>query len=286
MSIEGYILKAGEKGLLPYRAEAVTLRSDPNYKKYLPRIQKALAATSYWHGTGRYHYRYIEDRRYGEIDTENTVDILKGIIAADGLKPHLDPWIDSGGRTVSLGTARMHSRAFARVCLYESDTLLYELGSIRYWARLYSIYLFLWLSSNLQACQLFLKALFRRSSTKDMQAWAGAVRKPKGKKVMTLKTMWSGESLSSDIEGNYPILIGVAKENLSVIDVIPLTHAVEVRSLNTVHFKDIVYLEVPLARVTETKALLIAHNIEVEVLPMEYVDVYMSTIPLRQLAYT
>ncbi|MDB5195471.1 MAG: hypothetical protein JWO84_655, partial [Parcubacteria group bacterium] len=159
MWLEDMVLRKGEKKLQSYRLEAEGLKSSPSYLNYVPRIQSALSTARYWHGTGRYHYK----------DPTDVVDILTSIINDDGLKPHLDPWLDSGGKTVSLGTTRMHSRLFARVHLNERDTLVYELGSVRYWIRLYAVLLLFWLLTNLRSHREFIKKLFRRASIKEIQ---------------------------------------------------------------------------------------------------------------------
>lgn len=275
MSLERFILNAGEKRLELSRAKAVRLKSDPAYLEHVSRIRSALASTTYWHGTGRYHYQ-----QYGVID------IFASILDDDGLRPYLDPWIDSGGKTVSLGKTRMHSRLFARVHLAEGDVMLYELGSVRYWVRFYAVLLLFWFSTNLRACRPIIGRLFRRSSIKDLEARVNTLRKPRGKRIVNVRHVLNGEALCSDIDGNYPILVAIAKDNLNVIDNMPLTRAVEVRSLDTVHLKDFTYIEVPLAKVPETKQLLEDKGITMEVLPMEFVDLYMSDLPFRELVYS
>lgn len=287
MSLEQSILNKGEKSLKPYRIKGEELKKDnPEYQAWVSQIESCLQKATYWHGTGRYHYQYKGESRYESVNVDGLLDVFGSIIEHDGLIPHQDPWIDSGGKTVSLGTVRIHSRLFARIHLYEHEKLIYELGSVRYWVRLYMCLLFFWLFANLDSFRQFGKSLFRRSTYKDLQSWTGAIRKPQNGKVISLWNFVSGESPDSDIKENYPILFGIAKGILEVINTIPLTHAVEVRSLQSVTLKDFTHIEVPLGKVKETEEFLKTKNVSLPVLPMEFVDAYMCDVPLKQLAYS
>jgi hypothetical protein len=287
MILESLILRQAEKKLQPYRLKGETFKKKtPEYASYLPKIKHCLGRSNYWHGTGRYHYQYQGESRYGSVNADGLLDVLDSIIQHNGLTPHQDPWIDSGGKTVSLGTVRMHSWLFARIHLYEHDALLYELGNVPFWTRLYMRLLLLWLFTNLRSFAQFFKSLFRRSTYKDLQAWVGAIRKPQNGRVISLWNFVNGESPDSDIKRNYPILFGVAKGTLQVINTIPLTHAVEVRSLQSITLRDFTHIEVPLAKVKETEDLLKSRDVPLPVLPMELVDLYLSDKPVKELAYT
>ena len=286
MKLERLILKQAEKKLRPYRLEANSFKQEHSgYKSYLPHIQKCVERATYWHGTGRYHYQYQVESRYESVSADGLLDVLDSIVQHDGLTPHQDPWIASGGKTVSLGTVRMHSRLFARIHQYEKNSLLYELGSAGYWTQFYLILLLLWVCTNLESGRQLGKIFSRRSWYKDMQTWGSAIRDPRNGKMRIWDVVTSNVT-GSDIETNYPLLIGVAKGTLEVIETLPLTHAVEVRSLQPVTLKDFTHIEVPLAKVKETEEFLRAKSIQFKVLPIEYVDVYMSQIPLKELAYS
>lgn len=94
-----------------------------------------------------------------------------------------------------------------------------------------------------------------------------------------------GHFPGSDIESNYPLLIGIAKGTREVIDTMPLARAVEVRSLQPVMLKDFTHIEVPLEKVKETEEFLKIKGISVPVLPLEFVDIYLANVPLKNLAY-
>ncbi|MEK7530808.1 MAG: hypothetical protein AAB573_02975 [Patescibacteria group bacterium] len=288
MWLENLVLERTEDILQPYRHKAEALKEtyESEYQNYLPYIQECYERATYWHGTGRYHYSYRGESRYENVNGDGLLDVLSSIIQRNGLTPHKDPWIDSGGKTVSLGTVRMHSRLFARIHLYEHDTLLYEFGSVPCWVHLYTRLLLLWLFTNLVNSRQFVKSLFRRSMYKDLQSWVGAIRKPKNGKVISLWYFVSGESPDSDIHDNYPMLFGITKGTFEVIDAISLTHAVEVRSLQPVALKDFTHIEVPLAKIKETELFLESKGASLRVLPMEFVDMYLANVPLRKLAYS
>ena len=288
MWLENLILKKTEAVLQAYRrkAKAIKKTCESEYQSYFPYIKEYCERATYWHGTGRYHYQYQGATRYENVSVDGLLDVLNSIIEQGGLTPHYDPWIDSGGKTVSLGTVRMHSRLFARIHLYEHDALLYELGNVPCWVHLYTRLLLLWLFTDLGSCKQFIKSLFRRSFYKDLQSWVGAIRKPKNGRVISLWHFVNGESPDSDIRGNYPILFGIARGTLEVIDTIPLTHRVEVRSLRPVKLEDFTHMEVPLARIKETEEFLKIKGISLAVLPIEFVDIYLSNTPLEKLAYS
>jgi hypothetical protein len=288
MWLENQILKKGEVGLMRYRRRAEVLIKElgSQYQDYIPRISDLYGQASYWHGTGRYHYQYQGESRYESVNPGGLLDVLDSIIKHNGLTPHQDPWIDSGGKTVSLGTVRMHSRLFARIHLYERDTLLYELGSVPYWTKLYMRLLLLWFFANLSNCRQLIRSLFRRSFYKDLQSWVGAIRKPKNGRVISLWNFVNGKSPDSDIEGNYPMLFGIAKGAFKTIDTVPLTHAVEVRSLQPITLVNFTHVEVPYANVKETEELLKSRGVTLAVIPTEFVDMYLANLPLEELAYT
>lgn len=287
MWLESVIVKVAERKLRPYRNSADVLKKKraTEYESYLTRIKELYANATYWHGTGRYHYSYEGESRYERVDAASFIDVLELIIERKGLTPHLDPWIASGGKTVSLGTVRMHSRLFARIHMYEKDALFYELGSAKYWVQLYMVLLILWSCMNIKGVYQFAKSFFRRSSYKDMQTWGSAIRKPKNGRVIRVFDVLSGNVVGSDIKNNYPVLIGIKRENTEVMDTVPLTHAVEVRSLHAITVEDFTHIEVPLQNMEETEALLRKENVYLPVLPMEFVDMYMSEFPLRTLAW-
>ncbi len=286
MWLEKLILKKAEKRLQLYRIQAEVTKEAwaIQYQQYALQITALYALATHWHGTGRYHYRHQEDSRYQDVQ-EDIVDILTKIIESGGLKPHTDPWINSGGKTVSLARVRMHARAFARIHVCEGDALLYELGSVKYWLRLYFLLLFVWLMSNIGDHLNFLRSLLRTSFSRDVQNWASAIRKPSKGKVVSIFDIFKGHIPTSDIVGNYPVLIGIVADPKDLINTIPLTHKVEQRSLHTVMLAQFTHIEVPLQYVAITEEILKETGVFLPVIPLEFGDMYLANQPVQVLAY-
>lgn len=288
MWIEKLIIRKAEKKLLPYRKQAELVKKEfiDQYQEYLLQITTLYTQTTHWHGTGRYHYQHQNESRYEAVCTDNITDVLEAILKTNGLEPHLDPWINSGGKTVSLATVRMHARAFARIHAVKNETLVYELGSIKYWLRFYFVLLFVWLVTSLWSHRSFIRDTVRASFSKDVQNWASAIRKPHNEKVVSIFDIFKGDIPTSDINGNYPVLIGVTTNPKHLIDTIPLTRKVEQRSLQPITLNMFTHLEVPLQNIIETKKLLEEHNILIPVIPIEFGDVYLASEPLEKLAFS
>lgn len=288
MWLEKLIIKQAEKKLLPYRTNAKSFKQEKaaEFQHYLPQISALYTQTTHWHGTGRYHYQHSDDSRYKNINDDTLIDILDAILGSGGLKTYIDPWINSGDKTVSLATVRMHARVFALVHTYEKNTLSYELGSIKFWLRLYFLLLFVWLFSNFWSQRIFIKSLFRRSFFKDIQNYSNTIRKPTGEKTGSIFDIFRSEIPVSNIEGNYPILIGLCIESTDLIETIPLTHKVEQRSLKPITLTQFTHIEVPLEKVFETERMLKNRNLSLLVIPIEFTDVYLADLSLEKLAYS
>jgi len=270
------IIREAKKKLRPYREQAAVVKGKvaAQYEKYLPEITKLYGKTTHWHGTGRFRY---------ERDNDIWYDVLAKIVDLGGLYPFRDPWINSGGSTVSLATIRMLSRAFARVHSNENSTFVYELGSIKFWLRLYFFLTAVWLCTDRHALSTVFGGLFHGTFFRDIRSWESAIRKPNGKRVSVLN-VFLRKTLVSDIEGNYPILIGIVADSKELIETTPIAHKVERRSLKPIMLTQCTHIEVPLQNVVETEKILRERGVSLPVLPLEFGDLYLSDQPLEKLA--
>lgn len=284
MWLERLIIRKAQRKLLPYRQRATELDADlmRQYRDRLPEIECLYAETTYWHGTGRYQYCRLSK----DVDDKKVIDVLGAVLAQRQLEPRRDPWIDSGGDTVSLATVRMHGRIYAVVHQNQATNLAYELGSATFWSRFYFTLLFVWLNTNLWRHRTFIKKLLRPASFSQIQNRVGTTRKPRNQKSYSFVEFLQGKHLSSDIEGNYAVLFGVRPQEENLIEAIPLTHKVEQRSLQPITLDQITHIEVPLDYVSVTEQKLRQYNADLPVLPLEFGDLYLVDRPLRELAFS
>ena len=285
MWLERFILRKAEKKLRPYREQAELVKQEKaaEYQEYLPEITRLYSQTTHWHGTGRFRYERMKDLDGARGSA--VFDVLAGIINSNGLQPYRDPWIDSGGSTVSLATIRMHSRTFARVHACEKSIFLYELGSIKFWLRLYFVLLFVWLCTDRQAQSTVVRGLLRHSFFRDLRIWESAIRRPDTKKKVSILNVFQREILLTDIEGNYPVLIGVVAGAKDLIETTSIAHKVERRSLKPITLQQFTHIEVPLQNIAETEKVLKDQGVSIPVLPLEFGDIYLADQPLDKLAY-
>lgn len=288
--LERVVLAHAERRLEPFRTQAAVAQGmhRGHVARYFPKIEECYARASYWHGTGRYHYAHQDGSRYSQ-NTETVMDVLGSITTAGGLKPHFDPWLPTEGKcreSVSLATARMHSWVFARVHLYKTDTLLYELGNLQYWVPLFLVLLLTWLSEKpFHGVSEFSRMRRRTPMMRSFQTWAGAIRKREGGRVISLGSVLRGKDIWSDIPGNHPLLFGISDKHVKTYRVAPFLRKAEVRTLELVPFASMTHIEVPLANVEETETFLKNNGVILPVLPLEVCDIYCSGQPLSQLMY-
>ena len=76
------------------------------------------------------------------------------------------------------------------------------------------------------------------------------------KKIVSFLSGFRRQILVSDIEGNYPILIGIVAETKDLIETTPIARRVERRSLKLITLTQCTHIEVPLQNVAETEKIL------------------------------
>lgn len=203
----------------------------------------AIKQVYYWHGTGRLQYQ-----KDGSV-----VDILQKILQQDGLKPFNDVFdVKHGGMvSISLARQRMYARIYADMHAYKGVKLTERYGSPRFWA-----YYFI-MAINLHAIKEL--GLWSRKSRHEQEA----VWRAQGKKLWTVKvTKKDGESvglffnLGSDIQGNYPILIGLKKAHYDILETSSYVARYECRVGSVIPISYITHIEAPYSKLHEVNALL------------------------------
>ncbi|MFT7184258.1 MAG: hypothetical protein ACI9QC_000596 [Oceanicoccus sp.] len=247
-----------------------------------------------WHGTGRYQWRYGDDDIYvGDSSNAQQVDVLDQLLE-EGLKPHEDKFAGQFGAevtcTTSLTRARMYAALYAKLFHSKGESLEYEFGSNLRWGSLFSFGTFLallkdadvwrdWRTEHWQhirehgivsAGRRFIDLQSR--ATSDQVNWTRNIRR---ETIPAWKALFSGGV--SDIEGNYPILLGIPE---SVVEAVPAKYGYlgvyETRACNPIALSDCTHMEVPLRYVSEVRGRLSSVGVELSVVPMEDGELFMS----------
>jgi hypothetical protein len=245
------------------------IANEAEYIETLSNIREIYEDTELWHGTGR--YKYDES---GEV-----VDIFDGILQTGGLVPHADEWDRGRGivNTVSLAPSRMYARLYAGLCIPHSERIENELGARELWGN----YFFgtSWMAGILEYKPSFQEikksGIFSFSNTivpdiaKKALRWGSNVTKQKPHQFLDI--FLNG----SDIEGNYPILIGVKKGVVKPIETSKFMSLHERRSELPIMMGDFSHIEVPKEKVEEVKQMLQRFGYDkIPVIPIEYGEEY------------
>jgi hypothetical protein len=224
-------------------------------KPALDAYRTVAATAQLWHGTGRFQY-----------DSGATVDIFKQIIEQGSLRPASDHYTTllGGKEMMSISTTplRIVARAYADMHgLGEREPHRY--GSSMFWASYYYSFFY---------AELFLLHSF--VIAKNYRAWNRSTATPSGERAWGKKVnqqashVWDVFGSGSDIAGNYPILLGIAKYR-GVAKLPPIMAKAEVRLTAPVTINDLSHLEVPASQVAVVSQLLRAHGFVTPVFPIE-----------------
>lgn len=241
-------------------------------------IQDLSIQADYWHGTGRF-------RHDKENPTTEPIDVLQGIID-HGVLPHHDNFTAEMGipcnKVISLSQARMYAAVYAKMFLSRGTELEYEYGNRVIWSLRYQTKILL---TNLFDPQKW-RALFSR--TKRLKSEESESDKPKKlEKIKGFVGHCTKESVSllkaallwvrTDIEGNYPIIIGIPQE---AVDILPGAHkgygTYEARTNTPFRLEDCTHIEVPLSQLESVKGILERNGINTPVVAIEDMELHFS----------
>lgn len=228
--------------------------------------------TTYWHGTGRY-------QRHGG----KTVDVLRSVAEQGGIRPNLDPFEPELGlvTTTSLATPRLYARAYADMH-DPNPKQLNRLLDNQYAATFYVVrptmhHSFSQAAKHEDGLFAGLKAFRRESDERHAavpQMWS---RKITNARVNPMLAYRQG----SDIEGNYPVLIGINKN----VQTIPTSKAIaetrEARTKDFISASDITHFEVPIEKVAESEELLRKYGINAPVVAIEAMEQHVAKKPFE-----
>lgn len=212
-------------------------------------------ATSLWHGTGRF--------QHGQ---DNVQDVLRSILSHGGLKPGYDAYaIFSGGtemHSISLTPHRIIARSYADIHgKGHKETNRY--GDALTWVSyFYGLFYAKLYTRNAITMKRFYKKWHKLThDTNGDNTWGKKANKD-------AQDVWDVFGLGSDIADNYPIVIGVRQVTRQV-DLSSVFKAYEVRTPVGILLADVTHIEVPSSKIDSTKECILAHGLDIAVLPIE-----------------
>jgi len=217
---------------------------------------------AHWHGTGR----------YCEGADGKPVDVLRGILEKGGLRPALDIADHRRGamESVSTATSRMYARAYAETHA-TNKVEKRNYGSISFWLGTFG---------GSIVADMVKEGTFRNFLGYSAKQTANPDQRPartQKENVMSPRKALEGSAIS----GNYPMLIGV-KDDVETQYKYGQGH--ELRSLDVIPDSSFTHIEVPLADIEATQAVLAEYGrADLPVLPIEAGEEYVSRFHFSQL---
>ncbi len=243
-------------------------------------ISELLGVTKYWHGTGRYHYVKNGESKYSGVNHLETFDVLDKIILENGLKPHYDPWVGKFTTTsYSLSVANQwgYGKMYAHFHQDEATNLLYEIAHIKFW---YKTIMRIQLTENYFKFALGFLILYTFSNVlqKQGKVWLSTFRSDTHKKW----PFWEILTTKSDIKGNYGILFAI-RDCFKPLKLPKILQFLETRTASPVTINDINFIAVPYSNVKETKNRIRAMNLDLPIIPLEFLELYMRRYSLKEI---
>lgn len=244
------------------------------YNTNKSRIEQLYAATSHWHGTGRFHYD----------EQEKIIDVLRSIIDADGLKPLVeDPWLPIEGKlqkTISLAKIRMYARIYAELHQFQGNKLEYSHKSSKFW--FWAIGLRQMLAAPLQIPTHLLKLNFQKDSEQQLnKLFTKYIKKSSIPSSGFLLRLLNPPF--SDIVGNYGVIFGIKKDTVSPLKIDQRYELYEDRTNREIPISSFSYIEVPWNSFEETQRLLDGSSVTIPLLPIEAMELHLSQVKIKAL---
>jgi len=249
-----------------------------------PEIIDLLKKTGFYHGTGAYHYHFGKESKY----TSNVFFIKNSLrdILQNGLVPQHDVFNSifktESINTISLTRNRQYALAYAQLYFTNKTRTQYSYGPPA-----------LWVSGI--AIRLILGSLRRKLSYSGLKEWPAEVRQYKRAlhhwtKSFRRDGLYEGKSFSlcisgqSDIPDNFGMIIGINENSVNAIKInYPNVSKDETRVAHTIASKEFIHIQVPLECVTEVKELLKKLQMNIPIVPIEYVELHNHKLGLRKL---
>lgn len=249
------------------------------HRVLLSAYEKSYAGTGLWHGSGRY--------QYDSSNNSKVVDVFERICADGTLLPRTDRFDVLRGPmdSISLAHSRMYARSYADTHSNPTqDSFRY--GSSGFWATYFASRIPLDTVHELAKGAADYKTVARTKAS-NIYPWGAKVNSkfivaPEGAK--TLNGIFTPFYVGSDIEGNYPILFALGSV-VSDTGISSDMYRHEVRTENPIDLSSVRFIEVPFNNVEHSREVLVAHGLEIPVVPMEVAEAYCARLPFSELVY-
>jgi hypothetical protein len=245
------------------------------YQMFYPDIAQLYAQAPLWRGLGRYQYS----------KTGETIDLIPDLLL-NGFQPRRDIWVSKQGedKTVSLARSRMYARLYSDMFRGEqtSDDL-YRYGTRRFWSDVFISDMVRKMAAEAIRNHSVFDWVKKRISGEylnenRLERWVARVTKNTSR--ATLFNMLS--HVTSDIKGNYPIVVGI-HGSLHEYPVPVSLQPHEVRTDQAIFPSNFTHLEVPYVNIPETLQRIGELGLQIPVFPLEFGDLLSREFTYKQL---
>ncbi|MEK6909694.1 MAG: hypothetical protein AABW61_01295 [Candidatus Aenigmatarchaeota archaeon] len=244
-----------------------SLITSEEYQAALPTMRHLYNQVWRWHGTGR--YRYVE----GEV-----VDLFGYILKNKAVLPQRDILDHTRGEMFSVSTSlsRLYASLYAQIFFEKGKNLRNRFQTGVDW--LYYLVAIAW-SATINDRKLLNKQFRESFLGADKTAYFHAKYT---KQPIRNKDLFEGGL--SDIEGNYPMLIGLGKGAFQEAEIAKVLQRHESRSETPISLWNFTHIEVPEENVPEIKRLLEEDGVNnIPVIPIEWGEEFSKSLPIIHL---
>jgi len=219
-------------------------------------------------------------------DHKRTHDTLRSLLT-QGIIPQKDIYngtIDGAEKSTSVTHLQNYARIYACRHLADNNTLEFENKSNSFWWYLLLLLMVIGAFQSPSEIIESIKNKTQKSSTERKQRqnsinkWSTAISKDKKTRR---NPMYQITHSRSDINQNFPIIVGIKKGELTTIPLNSTSARMyESRTDQIITSSQFTHLEVPLANLQHTQELLEKLQVkEIPIIPMEYVEYLQSQKP-------
>ena len=206
---------------------------------------------------------------------------MSTIIAESGLVPHTDVLDFTKGEMQSVSTSpvRLHSLMYAQCHFEKGKSFFSHTQNGLIWAHYLAP----------MAYRASIEALINRNPD-YLKMLDRDTREAFGKAASKFHDKYTKSGANkydmpkggiSDIQGNYPMLIGIRQGSFQPTEIARLIDKHEMRSPTPISIENLTHIEVPEDKVSEVIGILQTHGISIPVYPIEWGTEYTKTHPLK-----